>query len=186
MQHISRKYNKIERYIGICSYLTSFFFIFIFIMKYKEYEEMMKYFGWGKHRVYDLVLGLSISILIYVFRMTFLIKNAKVKKICLRNVDKVETFYKVILAPICEEILYRNLLLADILENHNFLFAAFVVSLIFAISHLQFDKFLYFFASSFIFSCLFYMSGSILYTILSHMLYNFLCCVIVVQTDSDY
>lgn len=185
MQQISQKYDKAEGYIGIYSYSISFCVTFILIMRHEQYKELIVYFGWGKHGVYDLALAISISILIYVFRMFFLIKNAKIIKIYFQIAAKADNFYKVIIAPICEEILYRNLLLSDMLKSQNFLFSAFVVSFIFAISHLQFEKFVYFFVCSFIFSYLFYISGSILYSIFSHILYNLLCCAIVVQTNSD-
>ena len=185
MQKISQKYDKAEGYIGICSYSISFCVIFILIMRHEEYKELIVYFGWGTHGIYDLALALSIAILIYVFRMTFLIKNAKIIKIYFQIAAKAEDFYKIIIAPICEEILYRNLLLADMLKSHNLLFSAFAVSFIFSISHLHYEKFVYFFVCSFIFSYLFYFSGSVLYSIFSHILYNLLCCAIVVQTDSN-
>lgn len=185
MHMIANKNEKLIRYIGITSYTVSFLFVFILIVRQEEYQNILvKNWSIGRNAIYNLVLALGLSMLIYIFRMLTIIKKTTIKKIYFQIGEQSEFFYKVVIAPVCEEILYRNLLLPSLLENYCFMSAAFLVSLLFAISHLQIKTFFYYFVSSFIFSGLFYITGSVLYTICSHMAYNFLCCTIVVQTES--
>lgn len=182
----STRYKRLKRYIEISAYLLSFFLILILIIQHDNSKEFLtKHWNGGRNGFRDCLITLVFPVLIYIWRITFLTKNKKIVKVCFCVRNKVEIFYKIIIAPICEEILFRNILLAAILENNGFMFAGFVVSLVFAISHLQYETFIYFFISSFAFSYIFWVSGSVLYTISSHIIYNLLCCLINVQVDSN-
>lgn len=183
---ISGKYKNLKSYTEICAYIFSFLVVIFLIIQHNDGREYLtKHWVSGKNGLRDLLMVLICPLLIYIWRIMFLSRNKKIVKVCFCIKDKVEILYKIIIAPISEEILFRNLLLAALLENNRFMFAGFVVSLVFAISHLRYEAFIYFFVSSFVFSYLFWISGSILYTIGSHMIYNLLCCYISIQVDDD-
>lgn len=187
MQKIFKQRNQMRKYIEIISYIVSFLLVFGLIIRQAEYKELlMKNWRLREHIIFYFILAISISILIYTFRMMILSKNQEIEKVYFHIGWIPEFILKIIIAPVCEEILCRNLLLVDLLENYSFILAAFIVSLVFAILHLQFDTFLYFFASSLIFSYIFYVSGSVIYTICSHIVYNFLCSTITVQIRENY
>lgn len=182
---ISERYKNFKSYTEICAYCLSFLVVILIIQHNEAREYLTKHWVNGKNGLKDLVMVFLCPLLIYIGRIMFLSQNKKIVRVCFCIKDKVEIIYKIIVAPISEEILFRNLLLAALLENNRFMFAGFVVSLVFAISHLRYETFIYFFVSSFVFSYLFWISGSILYTIGSHMIYNLLCCIISVQVDTD-
>lgn len=77
-----------------------------------------------------------------------------------------------IVGPVCEEIIFRHLLLRP-LRRYGDITAAFVTALLFGLSHFNFDQFLYTFAFGFFLAVITLRSGSIIPAILCHMLNNF-------------
>ena len=83
-----------------------------------------------------------------------------------------ETF-SVIVAPVCEELIYRHLLLRP-MRKHGDMAAAVISSLIFALGHFNFDQFLYTFLFGFSLAVVAIRRDSVVPSIIIHMINNLL------------
>ena len=82
-------------------------------------------------------------------------------------------FFSVIVAPICEEVIYRHLLLRP-MRKYGDLSAAIISSLVFAISHFNFDQFLYTFFFGFALATAAIRRNSVKPAIIFHIINNLL------------
>lgn len=81
-------------------------------------------------------------------------------------------FSIVIFAPILEEIIFRRIIFGSLLPKTNFVVAALVSSVAFAVIHFEFTHILLYAVSGFIFAFIYYRTKRILASIISHMLLN--------------
>ena len=81
-------------------------------------------------------------------------------------------FSIVIFAPILEEIIFRRIIFGSLLPKTNFIVAALVSAVAFAIIHFEFTHILLYAVSGFIFAFIYYKTKRILASIISHMLLN--------------
>lgn len=79
----------------------------------------------------------------------------------------------VVMAPICEEILYRKVLI-DRIRIYGDKGAILLSSFVFGLSHGNFYQFFYAFGIGLVFAYLYLRTGRIRYTIVFHMIINFL------------
>ncbi len=82
----------------------------------------------------------------------------------------------VVLPPICEELLFRGLILRG-LENYGKVFSCFFTGLMFAIFHMSLDQFANPLLFGMLLSCIMYKENNILYTILMHSTCNLLALI---------
>ncbi len=78
----------------------------------------------------------------------------------------------VIIAPITEEIIFRNIILKGLSNRYNALLGLFVSSLLFGAFHLNFQQLIPAFILGLICGLLYLKTQSVLYTMLFHGLYN--------------
>ncbi|TQR21408.1 CPBP family intramembrane glutamic endopeptidase [Psychrobacillus vulpis] len=81
-------------------------------------------------------------------------------------------FSIVIFAPILEELIFRRIIFGSLLPKTNFVVAAAVSAIVFAIIHFDFTHILLYAVSGFIFAFIYYKTKRILASIISHMLLN--------------
>lgn len=86
----------------------------------------------------------------------------------------------VVMAPICEELLFRKLLI-DRIKQYGDKAAIVVSAFVFGFSHGNFYQFFYAFGIGLVFAYIYIRTGSIHYTILFHMLINFLGSIVVLS-----
>ena len=89
----------------------------------------------------------------------------------------------VIVAPICEELIYRHLLLKP-LRRYSDMTAAVVSAMIFGISHFNFDQFLYTFFFGFALAVITMRSGSIVPAVICHMANNLIAGMTVYMPET--
>lgn len=82
-------------------------------------------------------------------------------------------FTSVIVAPICEEFIYRHLLLKP-LRRYSDVTAAAITAMIFAISHFNFDQSLYTFFFGFALAIIAMRANSVVPAVICHMANNFI------------
>ncbi len=88
----------------------------------------------------------------------------------------------VVMAPICEEFLYRKVLINRIRQYGDK--AAIIVSgVVFALSHGNFYQFFYALGIGMVFAYLYIQTGRLRYTIIFHMLINFLGSIVALHVD---
>ena len=92
-------------------------------------------------------------------------------------------FFSVIAAPICEELIYRHLLLRP-LRKFGDLPAALISALIFGISHFNFDQFLYTFLFGFSLAVVAIRRNSVVPAIVIHAVNNLLAGLSVYQPET--
>lgn len=83
----------------------------------------------------------------------------------------------VVMAPICEEILFRKVLI-DRIRLYGDKAAILVSSVVFALSHGNFYQFFYAFGIGLVFGYLYIQTGRLRYTIVLHMMINFLGSIV--------
>ncbi|MBR5090593.1 MAG: CPBP family intramembrane metalloprotease [Ruminiclostridium sp.] len=80
-----------------------------------------------------------------------------------------------VIAPVSEELLYRHILLRP-LRQYGDIMPAFISALLFALSHYNFDQFLYTFGFGFFLAIIAIRSDSVIPTIIVHSLNNIVVC----------
>lgn len=80
----------------------------------------------------------------------------------------------IIIAPIAEEIFFRGIILTRLKRNFSPIFSIIFSSLVFAISHFSFSKFIRTFLCGLLFGSVFNKYGSLTLSVLSHSLINLL------------
>ena len=90
--------------------------------------------------------------------------------------------FVVVIAPICEELIFRKLLLQP-LRGCGDMFAAIAAALVFAASHGNFDQFPYAFAVGLLYGILAVRSSSVLPTLILHFANNLLVTASLYLTD---
>lgn len=88
-----------------------------------------------------------------------------------------------VIAPICEEFIYRHLLLKP-LRRYSDIAAATISALFFGISHYNFDQFLYTFFFGFALAIIAIRANSIIPSIICHMANNIIAGMTVYMPDS--
>lgn len=88
----------------------------------------------------------------------------------------VFAFCVCIIAPLCEEIIYRKLML-DPLRKYSDSAAALISSLFFALSHFNFSQFLYSFGFGFFLAVIAIRSGSIVPSLICHIINNIIAVI---------
>ena len=81
-------------------------------------------------------------------------------------------FFTCVVAPVCEELIYRHQLLIP-MRKYGDLAAALISSLIFALAHKNFDQFLYAFMFGFFLAVLAIRSDSVIPSLIFHIINNF-------------
>ena len=88
-----------------------------------------------------------------------------------------------IVGPVCEEIIYRHILLRP-LRRYGDMTAALVTALFFGLSHFNFDQFLYTFSFGFFLAVITLRSGTVIPAVICHMLNNLAAGVQTYQPES--
>lgn len=90
----------------------------------------------------------------------------------------------VIMAPLCEEILYRKVLI-DRVRQFGDKTAILASAFVFGLSHGNFYQFFYAFGIGLVFAYIYIQTGRLRYTIIFHMLINFLGSIVALHVDAD-
>jgi membrane protease YdiL (CAAX protease family) len=90
----------------------------------------------------------------------------------------------VVMAPICEEILFRKILI-DRIRLYGDKAAILVSSVVFGLSHGNFYQFFYAFGIGVVLAYIYIQTGKLRYTIIFHMIINFLGSVVALHIGDD-
>jgi len=90
----------------------------------------------------------------------------------------------VIMAPVCEEILFRKILI-DRIRLYGDKAAILVSSVVFALSHGNFYQFFYAFGIGLVFAYIYIKTGRLRYTIIFHMAINFLGSIVALKIGEN-
>jgi membrane protease YdiL (CAAX protease family) len=90
----------------------------------------------------------------------------------------------VVLAPVCEEILFRKVLI-DRIRLYGDKAAILVSSVVFGLSHGNFYQFFYAFGIGMVFAYIYIQTGKLRYTIIFHMIINFLGSIVALHIGDD-
>ncbi|HEX2926762.1 MAG TPA: CPBP family intramembrane glutamic endopeptidase [Ruminiclostridium sp.] len=90
------------------------------------------------------------------------------------SMSAFQAVFVIILAPVCEEVLFRGLLLPSMKPEYGVAWSVFYSSLIFGIFHIRPKVILPSFIAGIILGCLTIYSGSIIPAVISHCIYNLL------------
>lgn len=93
----------------------------------------------------------------------------------------IRLFRSVVIAPFCEELFFRGVLLTFLLRKFSASKAILITSLLFAVSHIRFEDFFMLLFWGMIFGYLFYKTKSLWVSFLSHSLTNFISLNIVIE-----
>lgn len=143
-------------------------------------EKVSDIFGFHKVKITTLLLVVVYTILL--MPMTTLLNSISmlfVDNAILENSDEMLAipgyrlfFYVAILAPFCEELLFRGLLYHSYRKSRNLVFAGLCSALLFGLYHMNFNQAPYAFALGVMMALLVEATGSIWSSFLMHFLIN--------------
>ncbi|AYC30837.1 CPBP family intramembrane metalloprotease [Paenisporosarcina cavernae] len=96
----------------------------------------------------------------------------------------VAIFSIVLFAPFLEEVVFRRVIFGTVLGKSNFVIAAIVSAVVFAIIHFDFAHIILYAISGFIFAYLYYITKRLLTSFIAHMLLNGFVTVIQLNIDA--
>lgn len=163
--------------LGFCSYIFSFLVVIFIISRDKMmFEIIISSFSIKQVALKQVILVIILPVLVLYINVLLskIWDNAKLKGSFYSETpfSIFQFIFVILIAPICEEVIFRSLLYQTFTEYFNILLSILFSSIIFAVFHIRIRNILGSFFGGLAFSIILYFSGSIIMPLLAHSLYN--------------